>query len=225
MIFLIEDSKIFPDTSLAEADGLLAIGGDLGIEMLLNAYRSGIFPYFEFAGEIYWFAPDPRFVLIPKDYRKPKGLDKVIKSGKFELRIDSCFDKVIKNCAGVKRKTQENTWISETFIRAYIDLYNEGYAHSFETFYEGELAGGLYGVSLGRAFFGESMFYLKSDASRFAFFHLVEFCLKNKIHFIDSQLATTHLLSAGALNIERKKYNLMLAKALKYHTIKGRWGL
>lgn len=222
-IFSLDNSLIFPHPKYAEPNGLLAIGGDLRVERLLLAYRNGIFPWFSGEDPILWFSPDPRLVLIPDQFKLSSSLRKVIKSNTFEVRFDTCFPQVIVNCARTERKGQDGTWITSDMIEAYIKLHREGYAHSVETFHEDRLVGGLYGVSLGGAFFGESMFHIMSNASKVAFYHLVERLRLWDFDLIDSQVPTEYLKSFGAKEIDRDPFLKMLKQALNKKTIKGKW--
>jgi leucyl/phenylalanyl-tRNA---protein transferase len=220
---LSNEINIFPDPDEAIDEGLLAVGGDLSIDRLLLAYSSGIFPWYSQNEPIMWWSPDPRFVLFPNDFKISKSLNKVVNSGKFIIKTDTAFEEVIKNCATIKRGHETGTWITTEMKQAYINLHNKGYAHSFEVYNNESLVGGLYGVSLGKAFFGESMFHLIPDASKVALYFLVDTLKKWKFHFIDSQIYTNHLASLGGEEIPRKKYLILLQKALKYETIKGKW--
>ena len=214
---------IFPDPGLSDADGLLAVGGNLEIPTLIQAYSKGIFPWYEDGSPILWWSPDPRMVLFPKKFRISKSLQQTLHSDKFEIRFDSAFNKVIENCATVKRRGQHDTWITKDMMMAYKNLHAAGYAHSVETYYRDELAGGLYGVSLGRFFFGESMFYLIKDASKVALYYLVQKLILWEFDLIDAQQSTSHLKSLGAEEISRKKFLGILKKSLKKETIRGRW--
>jgi len=212
----------FPDPLSADADGLLAAGGDLSIESLVTAYSRGIFPWYN-EGPILWWSPDPRMVLLPSGFRISPSLKQRIASGCYKVKTDCAFREVISHCALVKRKDQEGTWINEEMLKAYINLHEAGLAHSFETYYQDKLVGGLYGVSLGRVFFGESMFHLKADASKVALYYLVEWCKQHEFCFIDAQQATSHLKSLGAVEMRRPKFLKMLQGGLKFPTMKGRW--
>lgn len=196
----------FPDPQEAEPDGFLAFGGTLSIPYLLNAYAMGLFPWFIHEGDPCWFSPDPRMVLFPDEFRYSKSLRRVVKSGKFEVRIDHDFLGVMHHCAATQRDDQDGTWITDEYYEGYGQLHDMGLAHSFETYHDGQLVGGLYGVSLGRFFFGESMFHTMTDASKVAFVRLVEFCKEHKFHFIDAQQETPHLASLGARPIPRQDY-------------------
>lgn len=222
-IFRLSQELIFPPPSLAVESGILAIGGDLSVERLLLAYQSGIFPWYSEGEPILWFSPDPRLVLSHEDLNVPKSLKRILKSGKFEVRWDTAFREVIESCAQVGRPGQEDTWITREMVEAYTKLHEIGYAHSVETWLEGRLVGGLYGVSLGSAFFGESMFHLVNDASKVALFHLVERTREWGFHFIDAQVTTGHMLRLGAREIPRKQFLLHLQDALGNPTRQGSW--
>ncbi len=213
----------FPDPNSADDEGLLAQGGELTPEFLLSAYLQGIFPWFSEGEPILWWSPNPRMVLLPADFKFKKSLRQVINKGTFELRVDTAFREVITSCSKVKRSHEDETWITGDIIEGYVKLHELGYAHSFESFYENKLVGGLYGISLGNCFFGESMFFIKTDASKFAFFHLVQFALKHHFSFIDAQQPTDHLASLGAKPIPRKDFLEMLKQALKGTTFQGKW--
>jgi leucyl/phenylalanyl-tRNA--protein transferase len=214
---------IFPDPLKADKSGLLAVGGDLSAETLISAYSAGIFPWYDEDSPILWWSPDPRMVLFPERFRLSYTLHQTITRGKYSVRFDHDFPAVIRNCAAVKRRNQKGTWITPDMQQAYIDLHQEGYAHSVESYSGDFLSGGLYGVSLGRAFFGESMFHLQSDASKVAFYYLTEQLKRWDFHFIDAQQPTAHLKSLGAETIPRKEFLERLSRALAYPTRKGKW--
>ena len=205
-IFLLSDKIAFPPQHLAEKEGLLAIGGDLSEKRLLLAYQMGIFPWYSHNEPIMWWSPDPRLVLYPQEFKISRSLKKVINRNTFTLKIDTAFDDVIQACAGVRRKKQDGTWIVDDMITAYHKLHNAGFAHSFEAWKDDILVGGLYGVSLGRCFFGESMFSCQSNASKVALVFLVEFLQQRSFELIDCQVTTEHLLSVGAREIPRKRF-------------------
>ena len=218
------DSRIrFPDPTEADPGGLLAVGGDLSPERLLLAYENGIFPWYSEEDPILWFSPDPRMVFFPEDFRFSKTLLKTVSSGKFSVRADTDFAAVVENCAQVRRKGQSGTWITEEMKAAYGKLHSLGYAHSFETYREGELVGGLYGVSLGGAFFGESMFHTETDASKVALFHLAQKCWESGFDFIDSQVPTDHMRTLGGREISRKEFLSALESSLGKETLRGKW--
>ena len=222
-VYLLPEEPLFPPVDEAEPDGLIAIGGDLSVERLLQAYAQGIFPWFREEEDVFWYSPDPRMILFPEHFKVSDSLKRTISNKKFTIKFDTAFDRVIRGCAAAPRPGQDGTWISEDFIDAYGELHARGFAHSAEVFYQEELVGGLYGVSLGAAFFGESMFFRMNNASKVAFHALVERCLQNGFKFIDCQVETTHLMGLGATLVDRKEYLLLLADALKTCTIKGSW--
>ena len=222
-VYQLSEEPIFPPPDLAESDGLLAIGGDLSTQRLLNAYASGIFPWYSEGQPILWWSPDPRMVLFPEKFRRHKNLQKVIDKKIFSFTFDQYFEKVINHCSAVKRAKQSSTWITEDMKKAYIRLHESGFAHSLETYAEGNLAGGLYGVSIGKVFYGESMFHLRTDASKVALWHLVDFCINNGIQLIDVQQNTSHLKSMGAELVSRKNFLTLLEENLSLPSITGNW--
>ena len=186
----------------------------LTAEQLLYGYANGIFPMAEGKkGHIYWYAPDPRAIIPIESYRPQRSLRPIINKRVFEIRFNTCFEKVITHCAA-PRKTDTNTWISEEIIRAYTDLHHKGFAHSVEAFQEGELAGGLYGISLGAAFFGESMFYLRPNASKVAFYYLIEQLKKQQFELLDTQFINDNVERYGAIEIPQEEYLSILEKAI-----------
>lgn len=222
-VYFLNSRIMFPHPSEAEPGGLLAVGGDLSPERLLLAYENGIFPWYSEEDPILWFSPDPRMVFLPGDFRFSKTLLKTVSSGKFSVRADTNFAAVVENCAQVQRKGQSGTWITEGMKAAYGKLHELGYAHSFETYLDGKLVGGLYGVSLGGAFFGESMFHLETDASKVALFHLAQKCWESGFDLIDSQVPTDHMRTLGGREISRKEFLLALESSLRKNTLCGRW--
>lgn len=222
-IYQLPESLVFPPPQLADPSGLLAVGGDLTAERLLLAYENGIFPWFNDDQPILWWSPEMRMVLYPNEFKLSKSLKQSLKNKGFELRIDTAFDTVIGICGDLRRKDQDGTWITEEIKEAYFELHKIGFAHSFEIWQNNELVGGLYGVSLGRAFFGESMFSLERDASKAAFYYLNEFAKKQQFHFIDCQLHTTHLESLGAREIPRDQFITELKSALAYPDLNTSW--
>ena len=226
MPYLLFNNRIgFPDPRLAESDGFLAVGGTLEPLWLLNAYYMGIFPWYDDEdGDPYWYSLDPRMVLFPENFRLSKSLERTLHSHRFEVRVDTCFREVMEHCASVERPGQKaGSWISPNFIEAYCRLHEEGFAHSFETFQDGELVGGLYGVSLCDWFSGESMFHTVTDASKVAFAKLVEFATMHGLRFIDAQQPTPHLASLGAKPIPREDFLALLEKNDFGRTYRGRW--
>jgi len=222
-IYLLTDELEFPDARHADAHGLLAIGGDLRYERLILAYKNGIFPWYSEDDPILWFSPDPRLVLFPDKFRVSKSLKKIIEKKVFKILFDTNFENVITSCAEIKRRNQDSTWITYDMINAYIDLHQNGYAHSVETYYNDQLVGGLYGVSLGGAFFGESMFHNMTDASKVALYYLVQKLVEWNFDFIDSQVTTEHLMSLGAEEILRDKYLQLLNFTLSKKSKTGLW--
>ena len=221
-VFRLDERLIFPPAQLAD-DGLLAVGGDLSPERLLLAYSQGIFPWYSEGQPILWHSPDPRMVLYADALHVPKSLAKVRRKGGFEIRLDTAFADVITACASTRRPGQPGTWITRAMKKAYVELHRQGYAHSAEAWQDGRLVGGLYGVSLGGAFFGESMFARVPDASKVAFVTLVERLLEWGIRLIDSQVHTDHVARFGAELIPRKAYLAALKKALAQDTRLGPW--
>lgn len=209
-MFLLNNDLFFPPLQTADEDGLLAIGGDLSTERLLLAYRSGIFPWFNEDEPICWWNPDPRFVLYPSELKVTSSMKTVLQNGKYRFTTNRAFAQVIQNCKTVARNGQDGTWISPAMKQAYITLHELGYAQSAETWQDGELVGGLYGIRLGNIFFGESMFSLKPNASKFAFINYVRHLQKENVQIIDCQLHTNHLESLGAKMISRELFTQML---------------
>jgi leucyl/phenylalanyl-tRNA--protein transferase len=222
-IFRLVEEPIFPPPDYADPSGLLAVGGDLSKERLLEAYRLGIFPWYSEDQPILWWSPDPRLVLDLKDFIISRSLRKTLKKGVFQVTFDRAFEEVIQACAAVPRLGQNGTWITEEMRKAYINLHGLGYAHSVESWFGGKLAGGLYGVSLGKAFFGESMFHLKTDASKVALATLVEKLNSWDFQFIDSQMTTEHMVRLGAKELPRRIFLKRLQSALRHPTKRGRW--
>ena len=222
-IFLLPEQLVFPSPHLATQEGILAVGGDLSLKRLLLAYSQGIFPWFSDEEPILWWSPDPRLILYPEELKISKSLKKIIKKGCFHITADTAFNRVIKACRSVKRKNNEGTWIVDEMVKAYALLHEAGFAHSIEAWYQGELAGGLYGVSLGRCFFGESMFTRVSNASKAAFVSLVEYLNRFSFDLIDCQVTTNHLLSMGAREISRSLFLKQLQESLKLPAMKGKW--
>jgi len=208
-IFALSDELYFPPVHMAEKDGLLAIGGDLTPRRLLLAYASGIFPWYE-TPPILWWCPDPRFVLFPEELRKSKTVRSLLNKNAFRFTINQAFGKVIRHCRQVKRSNQDGTWITEEVVQAYEQLHARGYAHSAEVWENGTLVGGLYGIRLGQVFFGESMFSLVSNASRYAFTCYTEQLKKEQVQLIDCQVYSEYLESMGARMIDGKTFDDLL---------------
>jgi leucyl/phenylalanyl-tRNA--protein transferase len=212
----------FPPVDDAE-DGLLAVGGDLSPERLILAYSSGIFPWYGAGQPILWHSPDPRCVIPTDRVHVGRSLRRVIAKGGYEVRYDTAFARVIAACKTAPRPGQDGTWITGDMERAYVRLFDEGYAHSIETWHDGELAGGMYGVSLGRIFFGESMFSHKPSASKVALVHLAERIAAWGFPIIDAQVPTPNTLSLGAEEWPRTEFLRVLAVELRAPTRRGRW--
>jgi leucyl/phenylalanyl-tRNA--protein transferase len=219
-----QDPSSFPpvETALREPNGLLAMGGDLSPQRLLDAYRHGIFPWFNPGEPILWWSPDPRMVLFPGEIRVTRSLAKRIRNGGFEVRVDTAFAEVMTACAE-PRPDATGTWISAPMIAAYSRLHQAGYAHSVETWRDGRLVGGLYGVAIGKAFFGESMFSRAADASKVALVALARQLQRWDFGLIDCQMETTHLASMGARPIPREDFCARLADLVNFPHLSGPW--
>jgi leucyl/phenylalanyl-tRNA---protein transferase len=205
-VWLSPDDYSFPPVSEADAEGLLAVGGDLHPERLLHAYRSGIFPWFDETTVPLWWCPDPRFVLFPHKLRVSKSMKQVLRRGEFTVTHNTAFAEVIAACATVKRPGQGGTWITREMMAAYTELHRRGFAHSYEAWKDGKLAGGFYGIQLGNFFFGESMFSRVSNASKAVFITFVKQFEAEGGEMIDCQLETEHLASLGAEMISREEF-------------------
>ncbi len=218
------DALAFPPPEEAEPSGLLAVGGDLRPQRLLLAYASGIFPWYD-EPPILWFSPDPRMVLRPEELHLSRRLRRTLRQGRFSQSLDQAFGEVIRACAAVPRPGQSGTWIRPEMIEAYEELHALGFAHSCETWQEGRLVGGIYGVSLGGAFFGESMFHLATDASKCALVTLVRQLAAWRFDFLDCQLHTEHLARFGAREWSRSRFLAALSRSLLRPSRRGRWTL
>lgn len=221
-VFRLTEELAFPPPMLAE-DGLLAVGGDLSEGRLLLAYRMGIFPWYSEGDPILWWSPDPRFILLPEEFHVSRRLQRTLRSGRFTVTADRAFGEVIKACATVPREGQDGTWITRKMIAAYRRLHAAGYAHSVECWLGDELVGGLYGVSLGGCFFGESMFSRVSDASRVALARLVAQVSAWGFDLIDCQVPTEHLGRWGAREVSRSEFLGCLGKSLRRESVCGIW--
>lgn len=211
---VLNDKLLFPPVSIANEEGLLAIGGDLSSERLLLAYRNGIFPWYNEDEPIQWYCPDPRFVLFPEELIISKSMRTVLNNGSFRFTINKNFREVIENCKTISRKDQDGTWIHPDIVTAYTKLHEAGFAISAEAWKDGTLAGGLYGVLIGKVFFGESMFSKISNASKFAFIKMIQYLQKQHIVLIDCQVYTPHLESLGARMISRNEFIERINKAI-----------
>jgi leucyl/phenylalanyl-tRNA--protein transferase len=223
-VYRLTSELAFPDPREAEPGGLLAAGGDLRPERLLLAYTLGIFPWHG-GPPILWYSPDPRAVLIPADFRAPRRLLRTLRSARFELRLDSAFRQVMEACAAAPRPGQDGTWITPEMVDAYDELHRLGLAHSAEAWRGGRLVGGVYGVSLGSAFFGESMFHAERDASKAAFAALLWQLGAWGFELFDGQLPTPHLASLGLRAWPRERFLRALAASVARPTRRGRWEL
>ena len=210
--------------ALREPNGLLAAGGDLSLHRLLDAYRRGIFPWYSEGEPVLWWSPDPRMILVPGEIAISRSLRKRIRSGVYEIRADTCFSTVMRACAE-PREGQDGTWITEDIVAAYSALHAAGIAHSLEAWRDGELVGGLYGVAIGRMFYGESMFARATDASKVALAHLARQLERWRFGMIDCQMQTAHLASLGARTIARRDFLLALSELINYPVPPGHWRL
>lgn len=225
MIPWLTRESVFPslDKALTEPNGLLAAGGDLSPQRLLSAYRHGIFPWYSAGEPILWWSPDPRMVLLPAELKISPSLAKTLRNANYEIRLDTVFDDVVLACASKPREGQAGTWITPEIQVAYGGLHRRGYAHSVETWIEGRLAGGLYGLALGQAFYGESMFSNSRDTSKIALAHLCAHLKQRGFGIIDCQMETRHLASLGARPIPRHDFAARLEDLCARGEAPGRW--
>lgn len=222
-VAMMNPSCSFPDPRRAPREAPLAFGGDLSVDRLLAAYRQGIFPWYEKEEPILWWSPDPRFVLLPNAVRATASLRRTLKEPNWTVTLDTAFSEVIEACSKISRPGQAGTWITTKMIDSYIELHRSGYAHSVECWRYGVLAGGLYGVSLGTVFFGESMFYKVDNASKVAFYHLAKLLARWDFELIDCQVHTRHMASLGACEMPRVNFLDLLDKSLDRPTRLGPW--
>lgn len=213
----------FPHPSLANENGLLAVGGDLSPERIITAYANGIFPWYNKGEPILWWSPNPRCIMFPENFRASKSLKLLIKKNIFEVRYDTAFSSVISRCAKVHQANQSETWITSEMKKAYILLHKLGFAHSVEAYLNNELVGGLYGIAIGKVFYGESMFHTVSNASKVAFYFLVDRLNQWRFDIIDNQMTTDHLLKLGAEEIDRDKFLAILKKSIVKENHSGKW--
>ncbi|CAA6813948.1 MAG: Leucyl/phenylalanyl-tRNA--protein transferase (EC [uncultured Sulfurovum sp.] len=214
---------LFPSAREAPEEGLVAFGGDLDPHRILKAYQEGIFPWYSPEDPLLWWSPNPRLLLFPENFALNKSFKRVLRNKGFEIRFDYNFEAVISHCSHVPRAGQEGTWLSDEMKEAYIKLHRMGFAHSVETYYENKLVGGLYGLALGKGFFGESMFSLMSNASRISLCALSDICVKKSYDFIDCQVETPHLVNWGATLIARDDFLDLLEETLEKKTDFGSW--
>ncbi len=219
-----DDDCFFPPADRANDEGLLAFGGDLSPQRLILAYANGIFPWYNEDEPFLWWSLDPRLIIRPGEMKVSKSLRHILKAGKFDVRIDANFREVMLHCAETPRKGQDGTWIQDEMVDAYCELHKLGIAHSFESYQDGKLVGGLYGIGIGKVFFGESMFHTVTDASKIAFYHLHLFLQANNFKLIDCQQETEHLKSLGAHIIPRKEFLEELKVLTAEPTKTGNWG-
>jgi len=224
-VYQLSDKLLFPPAELAEKDGLLAIGGDLSPERLLLAYSSGIFPWYSEGDPILWWSPSPRLVIMPGEFRIPKRLSRFMRQKKFSVSMDKAFREIISACATIDDRGEKGTWITDEMIEAYCQLHQMGFAHSVECWLDEELAGGLYGISLGGVFFGESMFSNQTNGSKVALVSLVNKLLEWSFDLIDCQMKTAHLMQFGAREIPGSQFQKTLARSLLRPTEIGKWRL
>ena len=222
-VFELPESISFPPAELAEEDGLLAIGGDLTPGRVLTAYSSGIFPWPHDDAPLLWFSPDPRMVLRPSELRVPRRLARTIRQGRFEVTLDTAFEQVIAACAEMPRPGQGGTWITQDMIHAYTELHRLGFAHSAEAWRDGKLVGGIYGISIGAMFCGESMFTRESDASKVALVSLIEQLAAWDFELFDAQLFMEHLVRYGFEEWPRTQYLDVLGEAVQRESRRGAW--
>ncbi len=223
VVYYLPQEPIFPDPLMEDVDDIVAIGGNLSPETIIIAYKKGIFPWYDETSPILWWSPDPRLVLFPNELHIQKRLRRLIRQKKFHIGINTAFEEVIHLCAAIRREKGEGTWLTPEMIEAYTNLHHLGYAHSVETWYEGKLVGGLYGISLGSVFFGESMFYRMSNASKVAFVSLVVFLKRAGYYMIDCQQVTSHLMRFGARPIPRRSFLLRLREAITISSLPLLW--
>jgi len=207
---ILTNEFVFPPVEMADVDGLVAIGGDLSVERLLLAYKNGIFPWYNEDEPIQWWSLNPRCVLFPKKLKISKSMKQVLQNGRFRFTMNKSFEQVVISCKTVKRKDELGTWINNDIVEAYTNMHKLGYAISGETWHEGKLVGGLYGIIIGKVFFGESMFSTQSNASKFAFIHLIQKLQVQGLELIDCQMKTDHMMSLGAEMISRNSFGKLL---------------
>ena len=222
-VFQLTDKLIFPPAELAEENGLLAVGGDLSPERLLLAYSSGIFPWYSEGDPLLWWFTSPRLVIFPAKFKVPKRLSRLVRQEKYSVTMDIAFRQVITECANTDERLKKGTWITNEMIEAYCQLHDIGHAHSVECWLDDELAGGLYGISLGGIFFGESMFSKQPNSSKVALVHLMNKLLEWNFDLIDCQMKTEHLMQFGAQEIPGNHFRKLLDKSIAHPDQRGKW--
>ena len=224
-VFALNAQPVFPDPAHADEDGLLAVGGDLSPQRLLMAYGQGIFPWYSENAPILWWSPDPRLILEPSRIHVPRRLERILRQGRFTFTLDTAFERVIGLCADTPRRGAHGTWIVPEMLAAYCRLHELGFAHSVEAWSGGELVGGLYGVAMGGAFFGESMFYSEPDASKAALVTLMRALDRAGFTLFDCQQTTAHMLRFGGFEVPRVEFLSRLRAALELPFLRGAWTL
>jgi leucyl/phenylalanyl-tRNA--protein transferase len=224
-VFALNAQPVFPDPAHADEDGLLAVGGDLSPRRLLTAYGQGIFPWYSENAPILWWSPDPRLILEPSKVHVPRRLERILRQGRFTFTLDAAFERVMGLCADTPRRGAHGTWIVPEMLAAYCRLHELGFAHSVEAWFDGELAGGLYGVAMGGAFFGESMFYREPDASKSALVTLMRALDRAGFTLFDCQQTTAHMLRFGGFEVPRVEFLSRLRAALELPFLRGAWSL
>ncbi|MEN8904324.1 MAG: leucyl/phenylalanyl-tRNA--protein transferase [Clostridiales bacterium] len=219
-IFRLTEELVFPHPSLAEDEGVLAVGGDLSVDRLLLAYKNGIFPWYSDNQPIIWWSPDPRFVLFPKKIKISKSMKKVIRKNIFKITYDNCFSEVINKCMELRI---DSTWITDEMLIAYINLHKMGFAHSVEVWKNNKLVGGLYGVSIGKCFFGESMFSTESNSSKYALIHMAKKLDERDFLIIDCQQETEHLRTLGSESIPREAFLNIIKEGTNASSFASNW--
>jgi leucyl/phenylalanyl-tRNA---protein transferase len=222
-VFRLTEDLVFPPAALARSDGLLAAGGDLSRARLLLAYSQGIFPWYSDGDPILWWSPDPRLVLFPDEFHASRRLRREVRGGTFTVTMDEAFEEVISECAIARGPRRDGTWITAEMLAAYVDLHRAGYAHSVECWHDGTLAGGLYGLAMGRSFFGESMFSTHANASKVALAYLVAHAPVWGLSIIDCQVASPHLVSLGAREITRGDFLDLVEQGMRGGVRRGPW--
>lgn len=222
-ITMLESGDLFPPVDHAEADGLLAVGGEISPDSLLRAYPQGIFPWYNEDQPVLWWAPMKRCVLFPNKLYVSKNLKRYVRNLRFRLKIDTAFDEVLSGCANVGASRENGTWLNPTLQETMKELHEMGYAHSIEAWQEGKLVGGLYGISTGKFFYGDSMFSSVPDAAKFCLYHLCQFMIHHEMELIDCQIPNDFLLSMGAEIMEAEEFSARIAQNMNRSSQIGKW--